>query len=136
MTNAAPYWIQSADMTTREFPAAVADEIEQALLSHDWAGEAAKEQHLIANDPLDSCPAGLGVVHKDGRILHICPNSEGYCQVHYSFYERARFFGVIPRRKYTAGTIDNVPIKTAARLIPPFLENSYKAIKYEVEAFA
>ncbi|MEM8770416.1 MAG: hypothetical protein AAGD92_02090 [Pseudomonadota bacterium] len=136
MSNAAPYWIQSADLSTEEFPAAGASEIERALLSHDWAGEAEKEKRLLADDSPDCCPAGLGVVHEDGRMLHVCPDGEGNCQVHYSFYESAKVLGFIPRRKYNAGTIDNVPIRTAARLIPPFLENSYEAIKYEVEAFA
>ena len=135
MIHTAPYWIQSSDFSSEEFPASVAHEIERALKAHDWATERDR-QVALQNSGAEECPAGLGVNHEDGRILHICPDGAGSCMMHYSFFETEKMLGLIPRRKYDAGSLENASMETAARFIAPFLGNDYASVKNEVEAHA
>ena len=41
----------------------------------------------------EHCPAGIGLVHESGRILHICP---GTITAIYHFHAPKKFLGVIP----------------------------------------
>lgn len=65
-------WLQSADLSVREFEADESSAI-PALEHHDWNSEELLQRKPQSNG-LASCPAGLGLVLHDGRILHICPN--------------------------------------------------------------
>ena len=127
-----PYWIQHADFESDEFDEGSAQSIAGKLVNHDWRGEFEKRQTLDGAGS-ETCPPGLGVNAPDGRILHICPDADDMCQVHYSFYDIEKIMGVFPRRKYEAGTLENVPLEVAARFVEPFMSNNYGAVKREVE---
>ena len=76
-----PYWIQRADLSATDHEPVDAATAIHIVQSHDWRAELQLEQERRAS-ALDSCPPGIGFVNR-GRILHICPGSDGTALVHY-----------------------------------------------------
>lgn len=127
-------WIQRADFDTLDLPGSDANTIIDTLLSHDWGAEIDYQRELEGAGK-DHCPPGLGVNSlNDDRILHIQPNGNGRCVVDYSFFQVKKLFGVFPQRKYEAGVLENVPIKTTVLFVEPFFRNDFDAIRREVES--
>lgn len=72
-----PYWIQRADLSSREYPPVNLVEAEIALLGHNWQLEHALFNRLEETGG-DNCPAGIGFhVGESEHVLHICPQEGG-----------------------------------------------------------
>ena len=126
-------WVQHADFETEDLPSNEADKVSVFLLEHDWRSENERLKDMEQRG-VECCPPGLGINSvEDDRTLHICPDADGMCQVSYSFFHMEKFLGLFSRRKYQAGTINNVPLKVAALFVKPFIQNDYEAIRHEIE---
>src|SRR5688572_17723134 len=76
-----PYWIQRADLSATDHDPVDADTAVRIVLCHDWRAEWQLEKERQASRG-DACPPGIGFV-SGGRLLHICPGSDGTALVHY-----------------------------------------------------
>ncbi|MBT8472895.1 MAG: hypothetical protein HKN14_03610 [Marinicaulis sp.] len=135
MTHIASYWIQSSDFSHQDYPAADAQEITRALEAHDWAAEHERRRSLV-DAGKEECPAGLGVMAADERRLIIRLDENLCCVVEYSFFDKGKAFGILPKRTYHCGELENVPLEVAASFVGPFLANDYAAVKTEIESRA
>ena len=116
-------WLQSSDLSAREFGADLSTVI-AALQDHDWLAEETLE-HQRSDAGQVSCPAGLGLVREDGRILHICPNASG-ALVH--FHHPSRALGFLWRVQRIRSNL-NVPHGRLVELIELFFEHRDTQIK-------
>jgi hypothetical protein len=76
-----PYWIQQADLSATDYDPVDVEAALQIVRSHDWSGELTLQKEREAAGQ-ETCPPGIGFVC-GGRILHICPASDGTALVHY-----------------------------------------------------
>lgn len=83
-------WIQSSDFTSKEYENVDVNKAIELFESHDWNSEFEKEKSLYDNGE-ESCTAGLGLVHPDGHVMHICPVSEGKNMIHYNMEKKVPF---------------------------------------------
>jgi hypothetical protein len=108
-------WLQSSDFSSRDIGADL-DAVLHALASHDWQAEHLAFEQLEAAGS-DACPAGIGLVREDGRILHICPG-QGAAMVHH--HRPTRVLGFLWRRQETR-TENAVPLGELPGLIRKFI---------------
>jgi hypothetical protein len=97
------YWIQRADFEASDFEVASASALITAFESHDWAEESSycAERAAIGGE---WCPPGFGIVPGDGRILHLCPESDSHVHCHYHFLQRQRFLAIFTREQQRTET--------------------------------
>ena len=115
-------WIQHADYSEEEFDLDLASTL-RSFEDTDWLAELAKEKKLVESDA-ESCPPGLGIVHPEDRILHICPNPSG-ALVH--FYYPQKTMGLFSRKKSI--TLENVHPDQIKRFIHAFFNQEWEVIK-------
>ena len=108
-------WLQSADFSHRDFEADVDGAI-RARSSHDWYAETALSKRLEAEGK-ECCPAGLGLVRGDGRILHVCPEG-GSAVVHW--HRPTRVLGFLWKQQ-SVRTWSDIPLSS----IPIAIHNFY-----------
>jgi hypothetical protein len=76
------YWIQRADFTATDHDPVDAGGAVRAFDVHPWQEEW-NLQATLESEGSDYCPPGMGLVHPDGQILHVCPTVDGRALVHY-----------------------------------------------------
>jgi hypothetical protein len=116
-------WLQSADLSHRDFEAD-ADGAIRTLSSHDWDAETALSKRL-ESEGKESCPAGLGLVRKDGQILHVCPEG-GSAVVHW--HRPMRVLGFLWKQPSVRTWVD-IPLSS----IPTAIRNFYDENDLELE---
>ena len=118
-------WLQRADFFEQEFDLDLESTLRK-LENFDWLAELAREQEL-ANNGEESCPPGMGIVHPQGRILHICPNPSG-ATVHYHF--PGKLMGMFSRQKSIAK--EDVPPQQVKAFIHAFFEQQWDVIENDI----
>jgi hypothetical protein len=119
-----PYWIQTSDLEATDYPPVDADEAVAAFRSFDWEAEFPRFNELEAAGE-ENCPAGIGFVPGDGRILHICPNPDTSALVHYHYEEVWRVLGIVPWTRQRLATSMSCPGSTISDLIRHFFTNDH-----------
>jgi hypothetical protein len=115
-------WIQHADFSEEEFDLDLASTLSK-FEDVDWLAELAMEKKLTESGE-DSCPPGLGVVHPENRILHICPSPSG-ALVHFHFPQKS--MGMFSRQKSL--TFQNVPPDQVKSFIHALFAQDWKTIE-------
>lgn len=116
-------WLQSADLSHRDFDVDVDGAI-RALSSHDWVGETALSKRL-ESEGRDFCPAGLGLVRRDGQILHVCPEGDS-AVVHW--HRPTRLLGFLWKRQKVR-TWEDVPLSSVPAAIRDFYNENDAALE-------
>ncbi len=120
------YWIQRADFEAEDRSASTAAELCAAFQQHDWASELSY-QSVLESEGREWCPPGFGLVPGDGRILHLCPETDGGALCHYNYVERYRLLGLWPKRRAASRTW-NDRLSSAEQLIHRFFDNRHEEL--------
>jgi len=115
-------WIQHADFSEEEFELDLESTLRK-FVGVDWLAELTMEEKLVKSGD-ESCPPGLGIVHAEQRILHICPGPSGTL-VHFHYPHKV--IGLLSRRKSI--TIANVRPDQIKSLIHAFFDQKWELIK-------
>ena len=115
-------WIQHADFSEEEFDLDLASTLSE-FENVDLLAELAMEKQLTESGD-DSCPPGLGIVHPEKRILHICPSPSGTL-VHFHFPQK--IMGMFSRQESV--TFQNVPPDQVKGFIQALFDEDWKVIE-------
>ena len=118
-------WLQHADFSEEEFEFDLANTLKK-FADVDWPAELAAEAGL-AQQGVESCPPGLGIVHPEGQILHICPHPSG-AQVHFHYPQKV--MGLFSRQKSL--TLERVAPHQLERYIRAFFDQDWARISGSV----
>ena len=113
-------WIQRHDYSSDEKDCFDVDQAKHALASFDWKSELTKRDQ----PDIESCDPGLGLVKDDGSILHICPQNDESCYVHYHYTVTSKLFGFIPKKSQQSHFIEACSIEKAKELIQQHFEGN------------
>ena len=126
------YWIQRADFTSSERDVSGAEELLAIFRSHPWPAERDfQARRVLAGE--ESCPPGLGIVPDDGRLLHLCPLSNGLVACHYHFVEHNKVAGLF-RTSRSRELTNEVPAPAAEELVRRFLIDDHDGLVRELTA--
>ncbi|MCM8538629.1 MAG: hypothetical protein NE334_21990 [Lentisphaeraceae bacterium] len=117
-------WIQSKDFTSKEFKNSSEEQALELFINHNW------QEELVDFDEYDEnqCPPGLGLIHSNGSILHLCPNQDISSVIHYSYTEAKKLLGFIPSNNHHNFTALNVSKADSLKLITLHYKNDREAI--------
>lgn len=96
----------------------------------DWARECDLQDELEKHSE-DSCPAGIGLLVGTTHILHICPDRDLRCLVHYHFPKESKLFGFIRMTTDDLRTWFDVPIDKVERMIDSYFSGDYASIELD-----
>lgn len=82
-------WIERHDLSRENLEDPSMDSFVSTLQTVDWQAEARLEEEAKRLGK-DCCPAGMGIIHSGGQILHIIPGDESNFRCHYHFPVRQR----------------------------------------------
>ncbi|MCB1087836.1 MAG: hypothetical protein KDM63_12375 [Verrucomicrobiae bacterium] len=77
-------WIQRHDFSSEEIDGITVESVLERLRNTDWQAESRLAAEKAA-EGVEVCPAGLGLVHPSGSILHLCPDGSGGMMLHYQY---------------------------------------------------
>jgi hypothetical protein len=117
-------WLQRHDQSAAEFEVVDAAAAIRILGEFDWRAE----RELQAQNPGDTCDPGLGLMVGDGHLLHLCPDGDGCCLVHFHQPARSRilWFG---RSRKTVQSWRAVPPELAGRMIEDLFNGNYESLR-------
>ncbi len=91
-------WIQRHDLSSENLEDTSVESVISVLKDFDWVGERQKEK-AARDSGKDHCPAGIGIIHDDGQILHVVPADDGTSMCHYHYPVKQRKILGIFRKK-------------------------------------
>ncbi|MEM1158244.1 MAG: hypothetical protein AAF649_01795 [Verrucomicrobiota bacterium] len=87
-------WIQHHNFDSENISDPSLEGAIQAFTSFNWAAEISSEE-VLRNKDKPCCPAGIGFVHTDKTILHICPKNSTFALLHYHYHVPTKLLGFI-----------------------------------------
>ncbi len=88
-------WLQQHDLSSEDLTDPSMESVLSLLQSFDWQTEIQKEKEERESGRVDCCPAGIGMIHDEGQILHIIPTNGADFICHYHFpVKQRKFLGV------------------------------------------
>lgn len=117
-------WLQRHDLSAAEFEVVDAAAAIRILREFDWRAE----RELQTRNAGATCDPGLGLMVGDGHILHLCPNDDGRCLVHFHQPVRSRipWFG---RSRKTVKSWRAVPPELAERMVEHLFNGNYETLR-------
>ncbi len=85
-------WLQRHDLSSEDLDDSSMESVISLLQSFDWQTEIQKEKKERESGGMNCCPAGIGMVHDEGQILHVVPTDSSDSMCHYHFPVRHRKF--------------------------------------------
>ena len=121
-------WIQKHDYSYDESHVDSAAEAIEKFVGFDWAQEIIQIKESEGED----CPPGFGVVSEDGKILHIVPDAEGECMVHFHYPEKKRFLLIFSGTVRSTQTREHVSLEESVKYIERFFQGNLDKYKFEI----
>lgn len=117
-------WLQRHDFSAAEFEVVDANAAIRILREFDWRAE----RELQARHAGDTCDPGLGLMVGDGHILHLCPNDDDCCLIHFHqpVQSRIPWFG---RSRKKVQRWQDVPLELAGRMIESLFSGNYETLR-------
>jgi hypothetical protein len=121
------YWIQRADLSATDYEPVDVAEALHAFATHRWRDELDLLSQLETAGS-EHCPPGIGFVDPAGRILHVCPGSDGCALVHFHTRSVRKAFGLIPTWQSAVHTMEGMVRADVVRLIDLFFHGQDDSI--------
>ena len=120
-------WLQRHDFSSDDL---TDPSIEFSLLTFktfDWQSEITLAEKAL-DAGVDCCSAGLGLVHEDGRILHIVQQASGDANVHYSYTEQKKILGMIQVSRHTNKTVEAYSLMHTEEIFKAHYSGAHKDV--------
>lgn len=112
-------WIQSFNFESTELTDISHDQAKKLFAEYNWSTELSN-----CNKSSDeSCVPGFGLIGPDKTILHICPQENDSCYVHYDYSVKKKFLGFIPISTSKSHYIKSISFIEAEKLIDYHFSN-------------
>lgn len=121
-------WVQKHDFSSVDLDDGSMEASIEAMAAVDWADEG-RLAEAAERDGRDCCPAGIGWVAEDGRILHLMPNGEGTMNISYIFPRRKKsFFGLVNSQGQGDLWLENIPCEGLQAILRDHYDGAHSAI--------
>ena len=116
-------WIQKENLESVEFEAPDSTVARRVLREVDWTWT------FEPQVPGDASALGLGLMAGDGHILHICPDAEGQCLVHFHFPHQVKVLGLIPLTVQEVRTMTGISLADAETMVESMFKGEYRTLQ-------
>jgi len=120
-------WIQRHDFSAVDLPDGSMEPALESMAAVDWKSEATLAR-AAEEEGRDCCPAGIGFVDEDGRVLHLMPDGAGCMNVSYLFPTEEKLFGFLKRTGQGNLFKERLPADHAKAILNEHYQKLHRAI--------